>query len=387
MRPARVFAGVLYLTFALVACAAQPSVEALRGGSARACQAPRASFQRVLARADSIFAGVGSQAAILRDGELVVTVENGWSDLEHRVPVTADTRFQVASVTKAFTGMALLKLREDGRIGLDRPVQEYVPSFPQKHGMITPRLLAAHLGGIRHYQEEERTPNFLFTHYDHVTDALVLFGEDALAATPGTQFIYSSYGYNLLAAVISGASGVEFDEYIRAVFIEPLGLTRTQFDNALRPVDGRARGYTYYHPWHSRSADSLLLRVPAFDYSYNMGGGNMLSTARDLVYLGRAAIRPGLLEPESISLLSTPIRPEQSRWSFGWAIEDSTGRLRLRSEGSVPGFQATIEAYPAEDVVVALLVNSWGKWPADRATAPNVMRELVTLCLEGEGSS
>lgn len=335
----------------------------------------------MLARADSIFAGVGSQAAILRDGELVVTVQNGWSDLEHRVPVTADTRFQVASVTKAFTGLALLKIREDGRIGLDRPVQEYVPPFPQKKGTITPRLLAAHLGGIRHYDEGERTPNFLFTHYDRVSDALTLFSEDSLAAAPGAQFIYSSYGYNLLAATIGGASGVRFDEYVRREIIEALGLKRTQFDNTLRPIEGRARGYTYYYPWYSRSADSLLLRVPAFDYSYNTGGGNILSTASDLVYLGRAAIRPGLLAPESISLLSEPIQPAQSRWSFGWVIEDSKERLRLRSEGSVPGFQATIEAYPAEDLVVALLLNSWGKWPADQATAPNVMQELVTLCL------
>jgi CubicO group peptidase (beta-lactamase class C family) len=346
------------------------------------CQAPRASFQQILARADSVFEGVGSQAAILHHGDLVVTVENGFSDREHHVPVTADTRFQVASVTKAFTGMALLKLQEDGRIDLDRPVHEFVPAFPEKQGVITPRLLAAHAGGIRHYREGERTPNFLFTHFDRIGDALALFSDDSLAAAPGTQFIYSSYGYNLLAATISGASGADFAEYVRRVIIAPLGLQRTRFDDVRRPVDGRARGYTYYYPWYSRSADSLLIRVPDFDYSYNMGGGNMLATARDLVYVGRAAIRPGLLSSESVSLLSRPIRPAESRWSFGWVEqEDSAGRLRLRAEGSVPGYQATIVAYPSEDFVVAYLQNSWGRFPTDPATAPDVMKELVELCL------
>lgn len=376
-------AGLLRLTL-LDAQAIPPQGSAGSGGSTQACEAPRAAFQRVLARADSIFAGVGSQAAILRNGELVMTVENGWSDLEHRVPVTVDTKFQVASVTKAFTGLALLKLWEEGRIDLDRSVQAYVPTFPEKQGVITARLLAAHLGGVRHYQEEERTANFLFTHYYRIADALTLFGDDPLAAAPGTRFIYSSYGYNLLAAVIGGASGVEFDEHVRRVIIEPLGLTTTQFDNTLRPVTGRARGYTYYYPWYSRSADSLILQVPAFDYSYNVGGGNILSTARDLVYVGRAAIHTGLLAPASISLLSKPIQPDKSRWSFGWVIDDTAERLRLVSEGSVPGFQATIVAYPAEDLVVAYLQNSWGRWPADPGAAPDPLRELVALCLEGD---
>jgi CubicO group peptidase (beta-lactamase class C family) len=355
------------------------------GRPARACQAPRASFQQVLARGDSVFEGVGSQAAILYRGDRLVTVENGFSDLEHRVPVTADTRFPIASVTKAFTGMALLRLQEDGRIDLDRPIQDFVPAFPEKQGVITPRLLAAHVGGVRHYEEGERTPNFLFTHFDRVTDALTLFSEDSLAAAPGTRFIYSSYGYNLLAAAISGAADEDFAGYVRRVIVEPLGLQRTQFDDVRRPVGGRARGYTYYYPWYSRSADSLLMRVPDFDYSYNMGGGNMLATARDLVYVGRAAIRPGLLASESVLLLSEPIRPAASRWSYGWVVGHSAGRMRLRAEGSVPGYQATIEAYPAEDLVVAFLQNSWGRFPSDPANAPETMRDLVMLCL-GDGS-
>jgi CubicO group peptidase (beta-lactamase class C family) len=86
------------------------------------------------------------------------------------VPVTNETRFGVASITKAFTGLALLKLHEVGRIDLDVPIQRYVPAFPVKPGgVITPRLLAAHLAGIRHWGPE-RNAALYARHFDDVND-------------------------------------------------------------------------------------------------------------------------------------------------------------------------------------------------------------------------
>ena len=138
-------------------------------------------------------------------GETVLAENLGYADLEHRVPVTNETRFGVASITKAFTGLSLLKLREAGRIDLDAPIQRYVPAFPVKPGgVITPRLLAAHLAGIRHWGQE-RNAALYARHFDDVNDVLALFKDDTLVAPPGTKASYSSYGYNLIAAAIQSA--------------------------------------------------------------------------------------------------------------------------------------------------------------------------------------
>jgi serine beta-lactamase-like protein LACTB len=96
---------------------------------------------------------------------------------------------------KAFTGATALTLVERGSLALDEPVSAYLPAF--HHPGVTPRLLLTHLAGTRHTHDGERTPAFLRTHYDDVTDSLALFAEDPLVSEPGTAYHYSSYGYNL----------------------------------------------------------------------------------------------------------------------------------------------------------------------------------------------
>ena len=95
---------------------------------------------------------VGLAAAVSRDGKLLYSGRLGFADLERRVPVTPGTRFAIASVTKAFTGAALVTLAEQGRIDLDAPIQRYVPAYPQKRWLVTARALAGHMGGVRHYE-------------------------------------------------------------------------------------------------------------------------------------------------------------------------------------------------------------------------------------------
>jgi len=172
------------------------------------CVAPDSALRGVLETSAEYWGTVGQQTVIVRDGRLVVEDVRGKADMEDGAPVTPETRFFVASVTKAFTGVALLRRAETGRIDLDAPIQRYVPEFPAPPGpSITPRLLAAHLAGIRHYRPGEQDWSLLGRHYDDVKDALELFEDDSLVSEPGTEFRYSSYGYDLLAAAMQAAAG------------------------------------------------------------------------------------------------------------------------------------------------------------------------------------
>jgi serine beta-lactamase-like protein LACTB, mitochondrial len=305
---------------------------------------------------------VGLSAAILLRGRVVASWSLGFADLERRQPVTPRTRFGIASITKAFTGVALLQAREQGRIDLDAPVQRYVPSFPVKpEGAITLRLLAAHLAGIRHWGAE-RNAALYSRHFDDVKDILPLFEADPLVAPPGSKYSYSSYGYNLIAAAIESAVGTKFQRVVERGILDRAGLRDTGFDDVRKPDPRVARRYSYYD-LESFADLTAPVRVPDWDYSHNIAGGNMSSTSEDLVRFGRAVYRGSLLSRTSLELVAA--RPVvggvESPMSAGWFVGPRDSRPReWHITGSNAGLQASLYVFPDDDLAVAVLSNTWG---------------------------
>jgi len=340
---------------------------------------------KMLSVVESIFTEqqmVGMQGAIY-DGEQVHTLNLGYADLEHQVPVASNTRFEIASITKAFTGLGQLMLAESGALDLDKPVHEYVPEFPQKpDGPITTRQLSGATAGIRHYQSE-RDAEFYATHYDSVIDALGLFKDDPLVAAPGTESHYSSYGFNLMAAVLERASGKPFTDVIFDMVIAPMGLENTGFNNVQLPLPDRSRHYTFID-LYSREVLPTLHLLPTLDHSYNMGGGNMYSTASDLVSFGRQLLAPGVLSDGVIAQINTPHTTssgEYSEFSDGWVMFGMQGDPQfLMAGGSYPGTLALLLVYPEINVVAAMVSNTWGE------DGPNVMDRLIMEWASAPGS-
>lgn len=304
---------------------------------------------------------VGLAVAVWHKGELIFVAGQGLADVEYGVPVTRDTLFQVASVTKAFTGITLLKLWEEGRVDLDAAIQDYVPHFPGGTGApVTLRYLQAHLGGVRGYRPNERTPDFFKRHYARASDAIELFANDSLAPV-GSQPIYSSYGYNLIAAALEGATGRPFPDVLAAKVISPLGLRRTITPDARVPIRNRSRSYTYYSPNNPGVETDTLFRGRDHDYSYNYGGGNLLTTVEDLVQFGRVLLKPGFFQPATRTMLLTPFRPNAIQ-NFGWVItHDVAQRPVLFTTGDIEAFQAGITVWPEHDLIVAITSNTQGK--------------------------
>ena len=327
---------------------------------------------------------IGLSALVVHRGREVASVVLGYADLEHRVPVIRETRFGIASITKAFTGLALLRLRESGKIDLDAPIQRYVPAFPAKPaGVITLRLLASHLGGLRHWRRE-RTPALYSQHFDDVNEILPLFKDDTLIAKPGAAENYSSYGYNLIGAAIQSASGVKYDDYVRREIIGTLGLKNTGFDDVRRALPHRARRYSYFHPWTFVVDSNAVYRVPDWDYSHNMDGGNMYATAEDLVRFGGAVQRSGLLSKESLDLLYTRVRVDtvEAEMSFGFFVSAAGAPRRvLNIGGSNAGLQSGLFVYPDEDLIVAVLSNTWGIGARSGEMNGTLLSRLAAICM------
>jgi CubicO group peptidase (beta-lactamase class C family) len=350
------------------------------------CRASRMELLRALQAVHDKQKNIGLGAAVMLNGRFVLSEGLGFADLEHRVSVTRATRFGVASVTKAFTGAALLKLHEAGRIDLDAPIQRYVPVFPEKAGgTITPRLLAGHRAGIRHWKDDERTPALYARHFDDVLDIVSLFKDDTLVAPIGTRYSYSSHGYNLLAAAIQSASGARFQDYVANTVIAPLGLLSTGFDDVRRVNPYRARRYAFYDPYTFTEDTTRVFRVPEWDYSHNMGGGNMFATAEDLARFGRAFMRPGLLSKASLDMFFARARGQAAgpAMYYGWFVRTASDTLprRMHINGSNAGLQAALYVYPDQDLVTVVLSNTHGVGARSGEMVVDLPERLATLCM------
>src|SRR2546422_7034060 len=163
-------------------------------------------------------------------------------------------------------------------------------SFPDKGYPISTGQLTGHLAGIRHYKDQEF---FLNRRFATVLDGLTIFQDDSLLFPPGTRFSYSSYAWNLVAAVVEGASGDDFLHYMSAHVFRPLGLTHTAPDRVDSLVPDRTQFY-------DRDSAGIFRIAPAVDNSYKWAGGGFVSTAEDLVRFGSAVLDPRLLESRTL---------------------------------------------------------------------------------------
>ncbi|HJS42020.1 MAG TPA: serine hydrolase domain-containing protein [Gemmatimonadales bacterium] len=293
----------------------------------------------------------GFALAVAVDGKLVWSEAFGYADLEAKRPTTTLTQFRIGSVSKPLTAAAVGRLYEAGRLDLDAPVQRYVPAFPEKGAPITTRLLGGHLAGVRHYQGDEFNLNRRFP---TVTAGLSLFQNDPLVAPPRTRFLYSSYGFNLISAVVEGASGEQFLAYMSRQVFTPLGMTHTAADKNDSLIPDRTRFY-------ERTESGRFVPAPTVDNSYKWAGGGFLSTAEDLVKFGSAHLSPGYLQAATLELLFTPQRTtsgEVTGYGIGWSIgTDTLGHRYVSHGGGSHGGTTAFGVDRDSRVVIALVTN------------------------------
>ena len=295
-----------------------------------------------------------ASVCVARDGRIVWSEAFGLADIEGQVRATPLTEFRVGSVSKALTSAAIGLLVQEGELDLDAPVQRYVPSFPPKEWPISTRQLAGHLAGIRHYRPGEFESR---RRYSSVLDGLSIFSADSLLFHPGSQFLYSSYGWNLISAVIEGAAGEPFLSFMQDSIFRPLGMTHTLGDHPDSLVRLRARAYV-----HPDSTESRVINALYVDDTYKWASGGLLSTAEDLCRYGDGLLAGRLLRPETVRLLWTAQATTDGKptgYGLGWyVVRDTSGAKIVWHTGGAEGSSALFAIYTDERLVLAILVNS-----------------------------
>jgi serine beta-lactamase-like protein LACTB, mitochondrial len=321
-------------------------------------QAPGADISR--AKVDAIEGAIsaemarqgipGLSIAIGQGGQVRFTNGYGLADLENSVPAKASTVYRLASVSKPMTAVAVLQLVERGTLDLDAPIQKYAVTFPEKAWPVTARLLLGHLGGVRHYRDEEPAN---FRPYTSATEGLALFKDDPLAVEPGTRFLYSTYGYCLLGAAVEGVTGKPFVEALQQSVFAPAGMVSTRVDEVAAIIPNRAQGYVRLPSGDVRNAGLA-------DVSNKVPGGGLCATAADVARFGLALSGGTLLKKEILAQMLTSLKTREGRstsYGFGLNVSGPGRRREAWHTGGQERVSTVLYLQPDSGLVVVLLSN------------------------------
>ncbi len=308
----------------------------------------------------------GISAGIVVGRDLVWGQGFGWADTDREIPAGVNTIYRVGSISKSFTGIALLQLWERGFLDLDDPVAGVLPELsglaerPEGAGSITFRHLASHTAGlIREPLLEGSTDGPLEYWEDKI---LASIPTTSFYALPGESYQYSNIGFGILGYSLSRVTGIPFMELVDASIIRPLGMHSSGFVVTPAVAEQLATGYVVRR---DGSVDSEIPYREHVGRGYKVPNGGIYSTVGDLARfvagLTGAATVPAL-GPEGRRLIRTSQTPEgNSRYSFGFSISRREGAPDLVGHGgSVAGYNAHLKFEPESGIGVVLLRNYGG---------------------------
>jgi len=268
----------------------------------------------------------------------------GMADLEHGVPNTPETRFHVASLTKPFTATLILQLEENGDLGLNEPISETLPNYPDGD-RITVHHLLTHTSGIPNYSDSPDYGEMQMKRL-RLGEIVSWFMDKPLTNEPGERYSYSNSNYVLLAHIIETITASPYREVLKERVLDPIDLKDTDNYSSDEPVERRAVGYS--------PAPGGLMEAPWYDMSVKLGSGSLYSTARDLHRFERAFFSGELLSKETVERM---LIPHIGNIGYGWFVDTLFGRRVARSSGSSPGAMAHMVRFLDEGLAVIYCSN------------------------------
>jgi CubicO group peptidase (beta-lactamase class C family) len=312
-----------------------------------AAQQPAAEMDSAMtefARLD-LFSGT---VLVARGGDIVYSKAFGEANKDHRVANILETKFNIGSIGKTFTGVAIMQLVEQGKIELAAPVSRYLGDFPYGD-KITIHHLLSHTSGMFNYMAH---PEYRarMSGLREIDDWLpLIYDQELVFDTPGERFAYSNSGIVTLGAVVEKVTGMPYESYIRANILVPAGMTDTGINYLEDVVPNRATGYTKRA---SGAFTSDILRMPPAS-----ADGGIETTVLDMLRFDRALYGDGLLSEASKEKMFTP---NLENYGYCWRVAVDKGRRTIGHGGGAPGISASFMRYPDDDVTIIVLSNYSG---------------------------
>ncbi len=293
----------------------------------------------------------GLAVTVMKGDDIIFSKGYGYSDLENNTPVSPETSlFRIGSVSKSFTAAAMGHLHEIGKLDYDDEIQAYVSWFPDKKYEVSVRDVAGHIGGIRNYAGDEY---FNKEHFETVREGVEIFSSDPLVFEPGSDYQYSSHGFNLLSAVVESAADHEFVSYMRDSVFLAMDMDHTWADEVDRILPGRGEYY-------EREVNDFV-PGPYVDNSYKWAGGGFLSTSEDVAKFAHAHLTGAYVTDDTFEEIITPqslTDGSKTRYGIGWFNDvDEKGYHWVGHAGGSVGGTTMMACYPESELIVVTITN------------------------------
>ena len=287
---------------------------------------------------------------VAREGKPVFVKGYGFADVEWQIPNAADTKFRIGSVTKQFTSMLVMQLREQGKLKLQDSLCLYLAPCPDTWKPVTIHHLLTHTSGIPTYTglAEWRKVNMV----PHTIDQMIGFFRNLpLEWKPGEKYAYNNSGYFLLGVVIEKVTGKKYEEALREMILAPLGMANTGYDWSTTIIPKRASGYMGVGP--------ALTNAAPLDMQQPYSAGSLYSTVEDLLKWDQALYTTTLLPEAAKRIMWTPFL---NNYAYGWNIrpasEASYGYTWTAHSGGINGFSSMLIRVPDLKLTVIVLSNN-----------------------------
>ncbi len=298
----------------------------------------------------------GLSLAVMNEGRIIHSKGFGYSNLEHKVPVTNNTVFLMASVTKTFVAVATMMLVEKGNISLTDTIGKFVPDIPSHWKVVTIQQLLSHTSGIKGSidwpppcKTELKYDNFNYTRSDVINETACL----PLSFPPGEKWDYSGRGYYVLGMLIESVSGKTFEQFLKDNIFEPLQMSNTRMIDYKTILANRATGY---QKENNKFVNKIMPQDPIVEFS----DGGLVSTVTDMAKWDAALYSDKLLKKETLQLMFTPVKIKDGYgpYGLGFGTTPFQGHKRVGHIGRIPGFECAFTRFIDDKISVIIFINT-----------------------------
>ncbi|WP_373520118.1 serine hydrolase [Aquiflexum sp.] len=297
----------------------------------------------------------GFVLGITKGSETILEKSYGMMNLDYQMPITEKTTFNLASVSKHITAIAILKLEEEGRLDLDDPIQKYIPDLPDYGEKISLRNLMHHTSGLGSTDNIRLFAGIsLETPWTTEDDIDLIKNYRVLNFTPGDEYLYSNAGYVLLAKIVEEVTGMEFGNYIESQIFSPLGMTNSfAYSKAGKTIPNRASGY--------KKAGNSIARTNTESESVS-GGTNLYMSLEDMLIWGRHFYQPRIISAAIKDRMVTPAVKladgSDLNYTYGLNLTEIKGVKVVSHSGGTMGFSAYFSWFPEHDLFIGVAANN-----------------------------
>jgi CubicO group peptidase (beta-lactamase class C family) len=320
---------------------------------------------------------VGYSVLISQNNKVLYQEALGLANIELNVPMSQQHIFEIGSLTKQFTAVAILLLAQDGVLSLEDNISKYIPDISTTKGDVALKHLLAHTSGL---VDSINTPEFLSTRIQESVslEALITqFKNGHWQYVPGAQINYSNVGYSMLAMVIEKISGITYEAFLNERIFKPLKMHNTT-QASFKLIKGKLTGYTF--------EGSEPVQHDLINLNWGYAAADLLSTTKDLSLYSHALMQSKVLNQAHLQILLSPVilnDDTQLQGSFTYSLSTVWNVDAIRVSGSTLGYSSHSIYLPDTDTFIIALSNSdgvnGGGWTAPATVAGKLTATLLTL--------